>query len=606
MADESYENFYPGTLSPLDPYPTVDSGDLFVGYRVPFSAIGATTNPQTANIITEVSDRLSQGIRVVEAQPISPEVFESIPKQHFKEVERISKLTGADITLHAPIVEPSGFTKQGWSENERQDSERMLKMAIDRAHEMNPRGGVPVTIHASSLPGTEWDPSLPEDKRMVVAYDKESQQLVPLKYERKYYPGHEEKGYEFTPEDQLHVANNTHWQNNVMQLFDYKKKADEMIEKNWLTAAPIWDDLEHRRVDPSKIDPGQLHAYNEVKNALIFYRDQIDLNIKSMYNEAYQFAPKKIETAQGTITKEQIRGELKKIGERWEQIQPERTKYGEIEKVSPSKTIEEYNKILHTLRSPLFTPEHYVPLEEFAQEHSAKTFANTALHGFLQYGENAPTVSIENVFPNTAFGRAESLKRLIKAARKEFINQAKKKGIGETGAKQAAEKLIGATWDVGHINLLRKHGYKKAKIAEETKEIAPFVKHVHITDNFGFNDVHLPPGMGDVPIKDILRELEKKGYSGKQIIEAGGFLQHFKTSPMPTAFEALGSPIYGMTQAPYWNQIQGIQGQYMAGPYAVMPPEHFSLYGGGFSSLPTELGGQVPGKQSRFSGTPTS
>jgi hypothetical protein len=39
---------------------------------------------------------------------------------------------------------------------------------------------------------------------------------------------------------------------------------------------------------------------------------------------------------------------------------------------------------------------------------------------------------------------------------------------------------------------------------------------------------------------------------------------------------------------------------------AYMPEKHFSIYGGGFSGLPQELGGQIAGTQSRFSGTPNA
>jgi hypothetical protein len=46
-------------------------------------------------------------------------------------------------------------------------------------------------------------------------------------------------------------------------------------------------------------------------------------------------------------------------------------------------------------------------------------------------------------------------------------------------------------------------------------------------------------------------------------------------------------------------------GAYFSGYGATLPEQHFSMYGGGFSSLPTELGGQVPGTGGRrFAGTP--
>jgi len=71
-------------------------------------------------------------------------------------------------------------------------------------------------------------------------------------------------------------------------------------------------------------------------------------------------------------------------------------------------------------------------------------------------------------------------------------------------------------------------------------------------------------------------------------------------------YHAIGSPIYSMEMAPYWNQAYGTRGAYFAYPMAHMPEKHFSTYGSGFSSLPEELGGQIPGSQSRFAGTPNA
>ena len=41
--------------------------------------------------------------------------------------------------------------------------------------------------------------------------------------------------------------------------------------------------------------------------------------------------------------------------------------------------------------------------------------------------------------------------------------------------KEAAEKLIGATWDVGHINMIRKQGFSEKDVINEAEIIAPFV-----------------------------------------------------------------------------------------------------------------------------------
>jgi len=147
---------------------------------------------------------------------------------------------------------------------------------------------------------------------------------------------------------------------------------------------------------------------------------------------------------------------------------------------------------------------------------------------------------------------------------------------------------------------LRKAGYSEKEILDEAKRIAPFVKHVHLTDNFGYNDTHLPPGMGNVPIQKTLEMLEKHGdmEGVRQIIEAGNFVQNFKESPYPYALEALGSPIYSIGGAPYWAETRKAQAQdyYSVGFGEILPEYHFKqFYGGGWAAVPRELGGEKAG-----------
>jgi hypothetical protein len=114
--------------------------------------------------------------------------------------------------------------------------------------------------------------------------------------------------------------------------------------------------------------------------------------------------------------------------------------------------------------------------------------------------------------------------------------------------------------------------------------------------------------MGNVPLKDILKQLEKDGklQDFRAIVEAGTFVQHFKKSPYTHVLSAFGSPIYGPSKPVYWNQTADVQGGYFGSPMAYFPEKHFSLYGSGFSGLPEELGGQMPGTQSKFAGTPSA
>ena len=115
----SYEVFYEGNPSSLD----AEYGDIFTGYRAKFSTLGGSTSVQTANQLGEVSSLLNQGMKAVEVSTINEEVLEMVPDEHLKEIRRLAYLTGSEITLHAPLTDPSGFTQQGWAESEREEAE---------------------------------------------------------------------------------------------------------------------------------------------------------------------------------------------------------------------------------------------------------------------------------------------------------------------------------------------------------------------------------------------------------------------------------------------------------------------------------------------------
>ena len=123
MGDYHIEDIYQGGYSSLNP----NSGMYYKGERSYAGKFGLTTDFRTANILQEVSSKLQSGARQIEVTQIQPEVFESIPNQQLKEVERLSKLTGVDVSLHGILVEPSGFSTQGgYSEYAREEAERQM------------------------------------------------------------------------------------------------------------------------------------------------------------------------------------------------------------------------------------------------------------------------------------------------------------------------------------------------------------------------------------------------------------------------------------------------------------------------------------------------
>jgi len=602
----AYEFFYPGASYPLEP----SYGELFTGYHVPFSEIGAPTSIQTANQIQEVTNLLSQGGKTIELQPIQPEVFDAIPKQHFKEINRLTKLTGTETTVHAPMIDPSGFTKEGWSEAERQEAERQLKSVVERSHELSPDGNIPITIHASAIPGTEYSKPTEKmkedykrqfkeyygreaeekeikhlDESQIIAVNQETGQLVPIKREEKFYPDFP-GGKIYTPEENLEIINRSEWHQKLSQLAFYKQRGDEILRDSLPLIAPKIEAIGAGKIKVDDLSPQEKAAYHQVRIANTFMSNVL-MTLNSIYNEAYKFSDPE---------------QKKKVLEDTEKFREALGKKGETNIIIVSKQSEAVSRFIEELGK--IQPKLYKKVEDFAVDKSAQTLGNTAFEAYKNYGDKSPIISIENLYPGMAFSKSEELKKLVEGAREKFVEKAKKQGMSTSEAQDAAKKLIGVTWDVGHLNMLRKAGYNEEEIRKETEKIAKFVKHVHLTDNFGFTDSHLPPGMGNVPIKKILEELEKAGFKGKKIIEAGGFVQHFKVSPASYILEAMGSPLYSMMAQPYWNQITSTYGRYFALPSAYLPEQHFSIYGSSFSTLPVELGGQMAGKQSRMTGTP--
>lgn len=587
----SYEFFYEGTPYSLEP----SYGDAFVGYRVPHSELGAPTSIQTANQVQEVTNLLNQGMKNIELQPLSQDVFDQIPKQHFKEIARLQELAGAETSVHAPVIEPSGITKEGWSEIDRESAERQLKSVVDKSHELNPNGNIPITIHASAIPGSEWMPGKEGiTEKKIIAINQETHQMIPVEREERIYPEDisgkapsEIKPEIRTPREELDILNKSDWHQNLTQVIFYKNRGDEIIETYYPSVKPIWRQItspaltEDQRAELINSLPESQKASLKNVQGAYEYIENSRLILNSLFSKAYKY---------GTPEERKL-------------LAKSATEFSEKIRTSDPAVQSEAIQDLAT-KMQYVKPNIYVPIEDFAVEKSAQTFANVALHSYEEYKDKSPVISVENLFPGMAFSRSEQLKNLIDKSREKFIIEAVKKGHSKHEAERMAEKIIGVTWDVGHINIMRKEGFKTEDIVKQTEKIAPYVKHVHLTDNFGYSDSHLPPGMGNVPTKEILEKLEKAGVESKKIIEAGAFVQHFKVPPTRAVLEALGSPLYPAMAAPYWNQIQAVYGNYFSGYGPMLPEQHFSMYGAGFSGMPAELGGQVQGRQSRFSGTP--
>ena len=581
-----YQGGY-SSLKPLNNYPPKN--------YIAAGTLGITTDPRVANILQEVSTKLSSGVKQIEISAVSPEVFDSMPKQQLKEVNRLSKLTGVDVSLHGPVINISGINQQGFSETEREAAERRIADTLLRAKELNPDGNIPVTFHsAEGIPGSQPLPpserKKEEEYQRLIIVNKDSGKMAPLEPEIRYHPGEKKLEPEhLTPEKRLKTLNETEWDNSLGQVFFNQERAQEILGKNQVQIQHILEEINQMKkaqgkIDPRIFSPKQIQAYNNLVAAQNYLQD-IHQQANILFSKAYEF---------GDEHQKEI---LKAYSEKFR-----KDTEGPY---NPFVHAQATRDLINNMKSGQVTPKMWVPVEKFAVEKSSQTFGNAAFESYKKFRDKAPVLVIENPPAGFALSTGEDIKNIVEESRKQFVEKAKKEEMSESQAKREAEKLIGATWDVGHINMLRKYGYSEEEIVKETKKIAPYLKHVHLSDNFGFEHTELPMGMGNVPLKKMMEKLGEKGFESKKIIEAASWWQHFKTPPVQEVLEEGRSPFYEIKRVPDWGQAKELYEGYYSGFGQMLPQIHYETFGGGISQLPSELGGQMPGARgSRMSGRP--
>lgn len=109
--------------------------------------------------------------------------------------------------------------------------------------------------------------------------------------------------------------------------------------------------------------------------------------------------------------------------------------------------------------------------------------------------------------------------------------------------KQIASPNVGICLDVGHAFLAAP--YLPDDYLSTIRAAAPYIKHLHFHDNFGrlddwaksmlerlaFGeaDSHLPPGLGKIPLRDVLTILKQAGYAGWVMVETQALhFEHLK------------------------------------------------------------------------------
>ncbi len=603
-------------------------------YKMGVGELAITTDARTANQLGDTNHKLNIGAKRIEVGALSGDIMESIPEQHLDEIRRVTEMAGVKPSFHAPIVEPSGVGERGWEEANRLGAEQQLGSAISRAHKLDPNGNISVTVHSSGgLPELESkikkEDGTEEEAGVWIVNEKSGQvQFIPA--QERFFPEEgekggkfEEKGIKFDYDNELDRINREQWSEGLAQVNRMANYGDEIVERlndrimagagaraskedlpeMKKTAQKIVEDISKGMTKGSDLDLEEIRSQGDEYAELVDMAKREITHGQIYLKDAYRSMKTLFDTTYTGSSEE----DKKKLAEFARSIEGDirpgiESNPTELKRLG--KIVERGLDVLGKIEK---APETFKRLQPFMIDKGAETFANIAKKVYKEHGSTAPMINIENPPAGGALSRAEDLRDLIEESRIKLIDGLTKDGMDKSKAKKVSEQMIGATWDVGHINMLRKKGYEAEDIVKQTEIIAPYVKHVHLSDNFGLDHTELPMGMGNVPIKEIMGKLGKKGFEASKVIEAGNWWQHFADkgggNPFKPTIENFNSPIYALDAGPGWSQA-GMMPGYYGGHGMINPAVHHRLYGAGFEGLPVELGGELPGDQSRFSGAP--
>ena len=202
-------------------------------------------------------------------------------------------------------------------------------------------------------------------------------------------------------------------------------------------------------------------------------------------------------------------------------------------------------------------------VHDYGIKKSAQTMAQIGEYLWEKYEANKDHLkeplylAPENWHPNNFGSHPDELVELIGKGREEMARRLTPR-VGPEEAKKLAKKHLKTTLDTGHLNLwknnLKRHEgedqdhfnkrfarWAVGKIENLHKE--GMLGHIHLTDNFGYDDEHLTPGRGNAPVRELVTFLKEKGY-GDFIVEGGSFNP---TTVLHDTWARMGSPVYNVS-----------------------------------------------------------
>ncbi len=262
---------------------------------------------------------------------------------------------------------------------------------------------------------------------------------------------------------------------------------------------------------------------------------------------------------------------------------------------------------------------HNKPVVDYAQKKTDDTIVRAAMYAMdrekkpskeglygwdVRHGEKFERplfIAVENFFPEIHGGHPDEVKKMVLESRKELAERLQQqRGMSSENAWKEAESRIKATWDTSHANMWRK--YFQAKPGESMEQTDTRFKqwylqkaeewkkenimgHIHVSDNFGWEDEHVVPGQGNAPIKEFMQKMKDKVEKGEVDVIVEPAHQDYRA--MLGGWKLFGSSIYGleMGRRDSWLDVERSYFGRNAPPYflygeSAPDPESWTLWSG--------------------------
>ena len=500
------------------------------------------------NLLKEIQGAANAGVQHIEITSLARHGGSrsfGLSSSITSEIRRIAKLNGVTLGVHAsPFLNICGFENNGFSMESRNRAIEEGKASIDFADAIKARL---VVLHPNSFPRpiSDINPGLFSDENTRTHYlvDPRNEEIMAISEQESVFIPQQAKDAKGNllwlldrdrkpildsvtgkPIPRLAVGADGRIRGEEVSFRDYicrmKKEGrplDEII-KSFLHVqrASEINRVYLRLQEAERALTDAQSRRDKLQDTLEYYRNlnrtfapedrwRLERNIQDRLNSAGIAVPSDLRSVESLLVDELqanqgiIEASRQSLTQGWPQL---------------SNVIEQLREI--------------TPLKDYGLEKIADAVAELTEYSIGVSNDNPIHLAIENLASPQMYGSSASeLLEIIEESRKRLAFRLQERGRRSSESKSSAKEFIGATLDIGHLNVCRQFyrgdAFHKWMVSQ-ARDLANanVIFNLHLSDNRGMDDSHLLIGEGNSPIKEILGALLDFGYKGFIVVESAG------------------------------------------------------------------------------------